>query len=314
MRRAAFRGGALLPVCAAAVGGGSQTVKSGKPLVDLHMHSVVSDGTDTPAELLDKVREAGIGLFSLTDHDAVRGCLAVRALLKPGDPRFTPGVEFSCKDELGKYHVLGYAYDPASRSIRSVVELGHSYRMSKLKARLEALGSSFGFRFPAEAEKELYALANPGKPHIANLMVRFGYAESKDRAIRDYLNALRVRGDYVRPEEAIRGILGAGGIPVLAHPCYGDGDQLILDAELEERVDRLMGFGLQGVEAYYSGFPDKLRRQVLEIAERRGLYVTAGSDYHGKNKLVRLGDTGFPVSGPVPAGWERFVSDAFAGK
>ena len=281
------------------------------PLVDLHMHSVVSDGTDSPAELLTKVKAAGIGLFALTDHDAVRGCLTIRALRKPEDPRFLPGVEFSCRDRLGKYHILGYAYRAEAASLRAVVELGHSYRVSKLRARLDALGTKFGIRFPEEAERELSALDNPGKPHIANLMVRFGYAETKDRAMREYLNELKVRGEYVRPEEAIRGILGAGGIPVLAHPCFGDGDQLILGAELEERVDRLMGFGLQGLEAYYSGFSEKLRGEALELAERRGLYVTAGSDYHGKNKLVRLGDTGFPRSGPLPSGWERFLRDAF---
>ena len=286
-------------------------MKFQRPAVDLHMHSVCSDGTDSPAELLARVKAAGIGLFALTDNDAICGAQALLALLGPEDPRFLPGVEFSCKDKLGKYHVLGYAYDPASPAIRAVVELGHGYRMTKLRARLEALERKFGFRFPEEAERGLYALDNPGKPHIGNLMVRYGFAESKDQAIRQFLNELHVRGDYVRPEEAIRGILDAGGIPVLAHPCYGDGDQLILGPELEERVERLMDFGLQGLEAYYSGFPEKLRNQVLALAERRGLYVTAGSDYHGKNKLVRLGDTGFPRQGPVPAGWERFLEAAF---
>ena len=278
-------------------------------LVDLHMHSSVSDGTDSPAELLDRVREAGIGLFALTDHDAVRGCQEIRALLRPDDPMFLTGVEFSCRDDLGKYHILGYGCDMNSPAIRDVVDLGHSYRLKKLRIRLDYLKREFGFAFPPEAEKSLFAQSNPGKPHIGNLMVRFGFAKSKDQAIRDYLNRLHIREDYVRPEEAIRGILGAGGIPVLAHPSYGDGDQLILGQELEDRVLRLMGFGLLGLEAYYSGFTGKMRAEVLEQAERHGLYVTAGSDYHGANKLVRLGDTGFPSEPPYPAGWERFLHD-----
>lgn len=274
--------------------------------VDLHMHSTVSDGTDSPAELLGRVKAAGIGLFSLTDHDAIRGSREILALLGPEDPRFLPGVEFGCRDELGKYHILGYGYDPASPAIQAVVELGHGFRMKKLRARIDFLKSEFGFRFPEAAERELFALPNPGKPHIGNLMVRLGFAESKEVAIKNYLNRLHLREDYVRPEQAISGILAAGGVPVLAHPCYGDGDQLILGEELEQRVLRLMDFGLQGLEAWYSGFPDKLRAQVLELTERHSLYATAGSDYHGKNKLVCLGDTGFPPEGPWPRGWERF--------
>lgn len=282
---------------------------SGFGAVDLHMHSTVSDGTDSPAELLEQVKKAGIGLFSLTDHDAIRGCGEIRSLLKPGDPRFVPGVEFGCRDEQGKYHILGYGYDPDAEAIRSVVALGHGYRMKKLRARLDFLKQKFGIFFPEQEERKLLELPNPGKPHIGNLMVRLGYAETKEQAIRDFLNRLHLREDYVRPEQAISGILGAGGIPVLAHPCYGDGDQLILDEALEQRVLRLMGFGLKGLEGWYSGFSEKMSAQVLELAERHGLYVTAGSDYHGKNKLVRLGDTGFPTEGPCPEGWERFVQD-----
>ena len=268
---------------------------SGFGAVDLHMHSTVSDGTDSPAELLERVKKAGIGLFSLTDHDAIRGCGEIRSLLKPGDPRFVPGVEFGCRDEQGKYHILGYGYDPDAEAIRW--------------ARLDFLKQKFGIFFPEQEERKLLELPNPGKPHIGNLMVRLGYAETKEQAIRDFLNHLRLREDYVRPEQAISGILEAGGIPVLAHPCYGAGDQLILDEALEQRVLRLMGFGLKGLEGWYSGFSEKMSAQVLELAERQGLYVTAGSDYHGKNKLVRLGDTGFPTEGPCPEGWERFVQD-----
>ena len=75
------------------------------------MHSTISDGTDTPVELLGKIRDAGIGLWSLTDHDDTLGCSFVSHHLVEGDPAFIPGVEFSCKDEEGKYHIIGYGYD-----------------------------------------------------------------------------------------------------------------------------------------------------------------------------------------------------------
>ena len=94
--------------------------------IDLHMHTTVSDGTDSPEGILDKVRSAGLALFSVTDHDAVKGCRIIQALLTPDDPAFLTGVEFSCKDEEGKYHILGYGFDPEAEPICRVVEKGHN--------------------------------------------------------------------------------------------------------------------------------------------------------------------------------------------
>ena len=278
---------------------------SGK--IDLHMHTTVSDGTDTPEQILSCVKEAGITLFSVTDHDAVKAGKLIPGLLKKGDPAFLTGVEFSCRDDKGKYHILGYGYNADTDPVQSVVNLGHGYRMNKVRARLDFLDTQYGVSFPEEEIEHLLHLDNPGKPHIGNLMVKYGYAESKEVAIRDYINHLHFRTEYVRPEEAIAGILGSGGIPVLAHPFYGSGDQLILGEEMEKRLQRLMDFGLQGVEAFYSGFTDKLRDEMLDYAEKYRLYVTAGSDYHGKNKLVVLGDTGLDTREELPDGLKRFL-------
>lgn len=283
--------------------------RAGLDTIDLHIHTTVSDGTDTPEEILAHVREAGIGLFSATDHDAVKGAKTILSVRSAEDPAFLTGVEFSCRDEEGRYHILGYGYDPEAEPIRRVVELGHGYRMNKVKARLDFLTERFGFRFPEEELGALFALDNPGKPHIGNLMVRLGYARTKESAMKDYINQLHFRSEYVRPEEAIRGILDSGGIPVLAHPVYGSGDQLILGDEMDRRLRRLMDFGLQGVEAFYSGFTSKLREQMLSFAARYGLYVTAGSDYHGTNKLVALGDTGLGDPDKWPEGLRKFLRE-----
>ena len=277
--------------------------------LDLHMHSVVSDGTDTPEEIITKVRDAGIDMFALTDHDAIKGCKTILGCLSDGDPLFITGSEFSCKDDYGKYHILGYNYDPDGKSIGDVVDLGHGYRMEKVTARLDFIKDTFGFDFSPEDIDALLALNNPGKPHIANLMVKYGYAESKEDAFDKYLNKLRFKDQYVRPEEAIRGILDSGGTPVLAHPPYGDGDQLILGDEMEERLKRLMDFGIKGVECFYSGFTPKLCQMMLGLAEKYDLYVTAGSDYHGKNKLIALGDNNLPEKSEWPEGLTRFIEE-----
>ena len=275
--------------------------------IDLHIHTNISDGTDTPQELLAHVKEAGIRLFSVTDHDAIKGGILLRELRKEDDPAFLTGVEFSCRDEEGQYHILGYGYDPEAAPVHDLVEKGHRIRMNKVRTRLEYLEKEFGISFPPKEIRSLLALDNPGKPHIANLMVKRGLAETKEIAMKEYLNKLHVRLEFLGPEEAITSILGGGGIPVLAHPSYGNGDQLILGEDMDRRLRRLMDYGLQGVEAFYSGFSRKLREEVLAFAEKYNLYVTAGSDYHGKNKLVRLGDTGLPKTGEYPEGLRRFL-------
>ena len=277
--------------------------------IDLHMHSTVSDGTDTPQMILEKVKQAGIGLFSLTDHDAIKGSGEILSIRTAKDPFFIPGVEFSCKDEEGKYHILGLAYDPQAPSIQEVVDLGHEYRMRKVRGRMAQVTQEFGYVFPADEVVKLLQNDNPGKPHIGNLMVKLGYAQSKEQAIREIINKVHFKGEYVRPEEAIRGILGAGGVPVLAHPSYGSGDQLIFGEEMDARLKRLIGFGLQGVEAFYSGFTPRIRKEMLNFAEQYDLYITAGSDYHGRNKLIKLGDTGLagiPCE-EYPRGLKRFL-------
>ena len=277
-------------------------------IIDLHMHTTVSDGTDTPSEIYSRVMEEGIVLFSITDHDAVKGCKEILTLQRPGSPaRFITGAEFSARDEKGKYHILGYGYDPDGKSINALVSKGHSLRFTKLKARISFLKEQYGFEFSGEDIAAIYKLDNPGKPHLGNLMVKYGYAPSKETAINEYINKAHIKSEHIGPEETIKAILDSGGIPVLAHPFYGSGDQLILGDDMDERLRHLMEYGLKGVESFYSGFSIKMIKQMLEFAERYDLYVTAGSDYHGKNKLVQLGDTGFDPEFEIPKGMREFL-------
>lgn len=275
--------------------------------IDLHMHTTVSDGTDTPEEILAHVKEAGIDLFSVTDHDAVKGCRILQAVLEEGDPHFITGAEFSCKDEDGQYHILGYHYDPESNAIRNLAGYGHNLRMDKIHMRLNHLNSEFHISFPEEELEKLLLMDNPGKPHLALLLVKHGYAETKEQAMGKFLDRLHIRSEFLRPEVAIEGILDGEGIPILAHPAYGNGNQMILGESMERRLQHLMDYGLQGIEAFYSGFTARIRDELLGFSEQYGLYVTAGSDYHGKNKLVRLADTGLHEAAEYPDGLYRFL-------
>ena len=277
--------------------------------IDLHMHTEVSDGTDSPEDIIRLVRETGIDLFSVTDHDATDGCLVICDKLKKGDPDFIFGVEFSCQDEAGKYHILGYGYDPDAPSIRNLEAIGHGFRIGKTEKRFAFLEKEFGFSFSDEDRAAIMALDNPGKPHLANMMVKYGYAGSKEEAILKYLNLFDGRQEHVRPEDAISAIADANGISVLAHPSFGSGEEFITGEQMEQRLIKLIGFGLRGVEAYYSGMGSALRREMEAFADRFGLYVTAGSDYHGSNKQVRLGQTNLEKEKDYPAGLVRFLND-----
>ena len=275
------------------------------------MHTTMSDGTDTPEELIAQVREAGIDLFSVTDHDSMKGGTVMPRLLDNLDteqrPSFIRGVEFSCKDRLGKYHILGYGYDPETPGIGEVVSKGHALRMKKTRSRLAFLKERFGFEFPEEEIRDLLAQDNPGKPHVAKLMVKYGYAETVRDAITNYINKKEFENVHVSPQDAIDGIVRSGGIPVLAHPSFGDGDDLITGDELEARVKRLMEFGLAGLEAFYSSFKPLHQNENLALAEKYDLFVTAGSDYHGKNKKVLIGTTNLEDLADAPDGMERFL-------
>ena len=281
--------------------------------VDLHLHTLISDGTDSLTEIIENVRKAEMDLFSVTDHDSIKAGIMIPPMLETIEPEqrtaFVRGIEFSCEDELGKYHILGYGYDPAVPGIAEVVEEGHRMRMRKTKARLQFLQKEFDFRFTEDEIDDLLSKDNPGKPHIANLMIGHGYANDIQDAIKNYINKKEFQNEHVRPEDAIKGILKSGGIPVLAHPAYGDGDDLILGEEMEKRLQHLMDFGLAGVEAFYSGFSPKIESECLAFADQFDLYITAGSDYHGGNKMIEIGWTNLEDMAEAPPGLLRFLRD-----
>jgi len=300
--------------------------------MDMHMHTSISDGTDSPAELLSNVVKAGLDLFSVTDHDAIEACDAIGEIIagyRSGSaavsdditsgensaagadpdslPLFIPGVEFSCRDKDGKYHILGYNYRSDAKEIRNLTRWGHAIRQRKLSGRLAYLRDEYDFVFSKDDIKALKKLSNPGKPHIAILMVKYGYVKTKEEAIRNYLNKLKLKYPSLRPETAIERILESGGIPVLAHPSYGSGDQIIMGEEMEARLKKLIGYGLMGIEAYYSGFTPKLTGELLGFADRFDLCVTAGSDYHGVNKMIEPGEHNLPPADEWGDGVKKFL-------
>ena len=276
------------------------------------MHTTVSDGTDTPSEIISYVKAAGIDCFSLTDHDDCKGCREVRAALSGENGlSFINGIEFTARDEKGKYHILGYGFNPESPVMQKTIRSGQGKRRRKFLEKVNFLHDELNIHLPDARIDELLLLNNPGSPHLGRLMVEFGYAESINDAIENYIQKKKFKSIeyYLSPAEVIETILAARGIPVLAHPIFGSGSQNIRGEELERRVCRLMEMGLKGLEGLYSKYDRGMRREVLDLAEKYRLYVTVGSDYHGKMKPVHLGDTGFRKDRPAPEGMRRFFYD-----
>ncbi len=280
--------------------------------IDLHLHTNCSDGTDTPEELLAKVRAAGIELFAVTDHDTIKCTGIMPGLLGKDGPDYVNGSEFSCKEWVNgteeKYHILGYGFDPENEEINAVIRKGRSLRMQKAEKRLEFLEKEYGFTFSREDLDAFFSMNSPAKPHLARMMVRYRYARDVDDAVENYIDNMKEEYHLI-PQEAIRGILAAGGIPVLAHPPYGDGKGDFSGKVLEDRVVKLVGYGIEGLEGYYHKYSDSRRAEVLGLAEKYGLYVTAGSDYHGKTKTVPIGLTHLPDASAGPEGLRRFLKD-----
>ncbi len=251
--------------------------------VDLHCHTARSDGVLPPAELLDAMRRWGIALASITDHDTLDGYRELRAAGEGTDhPRLLAGVEInSIAHDVpglweGELHILGYGMDPDDASFEAA--LATQRRLRALRAeliveRLRELGMPVDEHLPEAMGPGVSA---PGRPHIARALVAAGHAESVDDAMKRIL--ARGASGYVPrqglgPREAIDAVRAAGGIAALAH--FREAPERL------EVIERLRGWGLGGLEAYYVTFDEATRAAVAEVAVQHGLLATGGSDYHG---------------------------------
>ena len=258
--------------------------------VDLHTHSTASDGTVEPAELAREAKAAGLLALALTDHDTTAGVDECGEVCSDLGVTFVPGIEVSCERgrERGTLHILGYFVDGDDAGMVAMCEKQGKARADRVPLMLDGLRDAGVEIDEADVTNEAGEAA-VGRPHVATVMMRHGYVGSVDEAFARYLGpggAGFVRKDVVTAEEAIGVIHGAGGIAVLAHAvqlrCRDDDD-------LNETVERLKGWGLDGIEAIHPDHDGEWVDRVMGLAARLGLITTGGSDYHGSRKPQRLG-------------------------
>jgi 3',5'-nucleoside bisphosphate phosphatase len=261
--------------------------------IDLHTHSNASDGTDTPAELVANAAAAGLDVVAITDHDTTSGWAEALAAL-PAGLRLVRGAELSClsPDGRGGYcsvHLLAYLFDPVAEAVaadQARVRAERRNRLATIAGRMAADG------LPVSADDLLAGLpadSTAGRPHIAQALVRAGVVSTVDEAFERYLND---RGRYyvassrTPVESSIEMINSAGGVTVLAH-AFAHHRGTTVTAEV---IKDLAGVGLAGVEVDHPDHDPDDRRQLRDLADELSLITTGSSDYHGSNKVIRLGD------------------------
>ena len=261
-------------------------------MIDLHVHSTASDGTATPEEL------AAMGgdfyAMALTDHDNCDGADAFLAACAGGGGVRLAGIELSVAPGEGydRFHMLGLGIDPHNERLKGFLDRVLEGRMSR-NGKILARFAEIGVEMP-EAELSAYAQGRiVARPHFARWLVDHGRAADVKEAFATYLTPESPAGTncYVArfrpdPGEAIDAIHAAGGVAVMAHPRFWTGDPAKLRAGLRRLRDR----GLDGIEAVYQANSRSETVDHLIAARETGLCVTAGSDFHGKNKpSVHLG-------------------------
>lgn len=258
--------------------------------IDLHAHTTASDGTDTPAGLIDAARAAHIDVVAITDHDTVVGWEEAAEAVRAADAGVTlvPGAEISCRRDGVAMHLLAYLFDPDDAELAEEMARLRNDRVPRLQAmcrRMREVGFDITYdQVAAEAADG----ATVGRPHLADALIRAGLVPSRDEAFRRYLHRESpyfVPHRAVDPARAVQLVRAAGGVTVLAHPGASGRGHVVPDALVAELGEA----GLFGLEADHPDHDQTARRRLRGLAADLGLRVTGSSDYHGAGKVNRLG-------------------------
>ena len=249
--------------------------------VDLHSHTTASDGLNSPADNMKLAKEAGLVALGITDHDSVNGIEEAMVAAERLGIEVIPGIEVSTVENGQDVHVLGYFIRYKDQNFLNQLDELQRARDRRNEMMLEKLGE-LGIEIQIEEVRKKLRRegANVGRPHIAEVMIDKGVVQTMEEAFREYLGKngkAYVNPIRISPEEGIEIIKAAGGIPILAHPgLYGD----------DEMVERLIRYGVKGIEAFHPDHNDEEEQKYQQMAERYGILVTAGSDFHGSRKGV----------------------------
>ena len=269
--------------------------------VDLHIHTIYSDGSFSPERIVDSALEAGLDAIAITDHDNVLSHdiavnyaneLARKTGAKPLE--IIKGVEVNTLYKGFEIHILGYMMDENNSDFKEMLKTQQKARIEQTEAIVALLNKKANIPVKFEDIKKLVAEGGSiGRPHIAKAITNKGGTDSVTEAYNKYINdnsPVYVKRNSVSPHEAVEVIYEAGGIPVFAHPY---------DVDIAEEVaEELMQYGLRGLEAYHRKHSPAMVEYFSTLAEKHGLIVTGGSDFHTPN----------PINGQIIIG-KHFIPD-----
>lgn len=251
-------------------------------MIDLHTHSTASDGSDPPAELMEMAASQGLAAVALTDHDTIEGLAEARAAAAGAGIRLVQGCELSCEVGSATMHLLVYFLTDGPGPLQDRLSALQASRADRNR-RIVSVLADHGLDISLDEILAEAGGGSVGRPHVAGVLLHKGYVSSIQEAFDVWLAKGRpayLDRDRLLPAEAIALAHASGAVAVLAHPT-----SLGYEGPAMERfVAGLAADGLDGMECEYGRYIPELRASLRAMAERLGLAVTGGSDYHGRYK------------------------------
>lgn len=260
--------------------------------VDLHIHTIASDGMFTPEEIVQKAVASGLSYIAITDHDSIDGIIpAQEAARNSGQITVIGGVEINTDIPDGELHVLGYCLDISNSELRTTLERLRYSRKDRAVKMITIL-RNLGVNIDYQRVRELAGMGSVGRPHVAQAMLEKGYINTFKEAFTKYIGRngpAYVERDKITAAEATQLIIRAEGIPVLAHPFTCENPESV--------IGELKAAGLMGLEVFYDSYTPEQIQDLIRLAKLFDLVPTGGSDFHGIDTLVEppLGTVEVPL-------------------
>ena len=256
--------------------------------IDLHTHSSVSDGTESPTELVNAAVAAGLGTVAITDHDSTAGWQEAFAAASGTGLTVLPGMELSTNYGPASVHMLAYLFDPADATIIAETARIRDGRMHRAERIVERIAVDYDITWEEVLAQSVEG-GTLGRPHIADALVAKGLVSDRSAAFESILHWQS--GYYEKyyapsPLDGVRMIVAAGGVPVLAHPAT-QGRYRVIE---ERAIAELVAAGLVGLEIHHRDNTEDGKVRLYELAAKYDLVVTGSSDYHGVGKPNRLAE------------------------
>ena len=258
---------------------------------DLHCHTVFSDGTVTPRGMIEQAQQLGLEGLAITDHDTNAGWDEARQAAQSLGMPLLPGTEITAQDGRVSVHMLAYLYDPEDPVIAGLFAKTREARLTRTRTMVERISRDYPITWQDVLDQvKEGSKTTVGRPHIADALVKAGVYADRSQA---FAGVCSSGSAYYLPtpspttHQVLAAVNHAGGVLVVAHPGAVSRNPVLLS---DQQIAALAGEGLGGLEVWHRDNPPEQRRRLLALAQRWGLLVTGGSDWHGQGKPNRMGE------------------------